>query len=72
MTREDKRTEVFDALVRRLTELGEDKTTVVERAQRMMNGWPWFSDKVDEHGHATHLDWMDAEVVRLLDLSVED
>jgi regulator of RNase E activity RraB len=65
------RTEVFDALVRRLTELGEDQATVVERAVSMANGWFYFSDNsMDEHGHETCRDWMDAEIVRLLDLGL--
>jgi hypothetical protein len=65
------RADVFDALVRRLTELDADKNTVVERAQTMVAGWEWFSDNsVDERGHETCRDWIDTEIVRLLDLDL--
>ena len=62
------RTEVFDALVQRLTELGGYEP-VTERAQYMLDHWWHFSDNsMDETGHETCRDWMDPEVVRLLDV----
>jgi hypothetical protein len=34
----------------------------------MLNGWEWFSDNsMDERGQETCRDWMDPEIVRLLD-----
>ena len=70
MTHEQK--SMIDALVRRLVELGADQTGLVERATSMINGWEWFSENsVDgERGHETCRDWMDAEVVRILDVAL--
>jgi hypothetical protein len=63
--------EVFDALVQRLLASGEDQSTVAERAQRMIDGWYYFSsNSVDDRGHETCRDWMDLEIVRLLDESI--
>jgi hypothetical protein len=60
--------EVFDALVQQLLASGEDQSTVAERAQNMIDGWYYFSsNSVDERGHETCRDWMDPEIVRLLD-----
>jgi hypothetical protein len=56
------RQEVFDALVQRLIATGEDQATVAEPAQRMVDRW----GKVD----VDMRDWMDSEVVRLLDKSL--
>jgi hypothetical protein len=62
--------EIFSDLVRRLLASGEDETTVAKSATRMISDWPWFSDNsVDERGRATYLDWMDEEIIRLLDES---
>jgi hypothetical protein len=59
--------DVFDALTRRLIETGADAA----RAWRMVRRWEWFSsNSVDDRGHETCRDWMDPEVVRLLDLSL--
>ena len=64
MTRDD----VFDALVQRLTELGEDKAAVTERARFMINNWTWTSDNsMDDRGHLTIYDWLDNRVAWLLD-----
>jgi hypothetical protein len=60
--------EVKGALVQRLIALGTHKAKVDEKATIMMNNWYRFSSNtVDEHGHETCRDWMDEEVVRLLD-----
>ena len=62
------RDHVFDALVQRLIELGEDKAAVAERARYMINGWSKFSDNsMDERGHLTCYDWMDSRIAWLLD-----
>jgi hypothetical protein len=60
--------EIYDAVVARLTAMGEPKKTVAERAKFMINNWSWFSDNsMDERGHETCRDWLDAELVRLFD-----
>jgi hypothetical protein len=61
--------EVFDALVQRLTALGNvDQATAPESAQVMINNWYKFSsNSVDERGNETCRDWLDPEIVRLLD-----
>jgi hypothetical protein len=62
------RDHVFDALVQRLIEFGEDKAAVAERARVMIKGWSWFSDNsMDERGHLTCYDWMDSRIAWLLD-----
>lgn len=62
---------ISDALVQRLIALGEDESAVIGRAKNMMMGWMRFSDNsMDEYGHETCRDWMDEEVVRLLDESL--
>jgi hypothetical protein len=59
---------VFDALIQRLIEFGEDKTLVAERVRSMIDGWTWFSDNsMDERGHLTCYDWMDSRIAWLLD-----
>jgi hypothetical protein len=66
---------VFEALARRLIALGSDETTVRKKAVSMVRGWDYFSsNSVDERGRETCRDWMDEEVVRLLDeaLSIHD
>src|SRR5262249_54914027 len=64
MTRDD----VFDALIHRLIELGEDKAAVAERARNMINGWSWFSENSDDgNGHLTCYDWLDSRIAWLLD-----
>jgi hypothetical protein len=51
------RDHVFDALVQRLIELGEDKAAAVEHARGMVNGWEWFSENSDDgRGHLTCYD----------------
>jgi hypothetical protein len=63
-----KQQEIFDALVRQLLASGEDQATAAKRAQSMINGWNYFSsNSVDDRGHETCRDWMDPEIVRLLD-----
>lgn len=63
--------EVFDALVDRLIALGEDRTTAAERARIMIINWFKFSENsMDDSGHETCRDWMDPEIVRLLDVSL--
>ena len=48
--------------------VGEDQSTVAERAQTMIDNWYYFSsNSVDDRGHETCRDWMDPEIVRLLD-----
>jgi hypothetical protein len=59
---------IFDAVVARLLALGHAKATVAARATFMINRWEYFSENsVDERGHETCRDWMDAELVELLD-----
>jgi hypothetical protein len=64
--------EAFDALVRHLRDVwGEDQATVAEHARDMINGWYKFSsNSVDDRGHETCRDWMDPEVVRVLDAAL--
>lgn len=57
-----------ELLTQRLIALGEDAATARERAPDMIKGWYYFSsNSMDDRGHETCRDWMDAEVVRLLD-----
>jgi hypothetical protein len=58
---------IRNALVQRMLALGYDEAAA-ERADRMMRSWDWFIDNsLDDSGHPTYLDWMDPELVRLLD-----
>jgi hypothetical protein len=63
-----KQQEILNTLVQRLIVLGWDQTTVAERAQGMIDLWDYFTDNaVDDCGQPTYLDWIDPEVVKLLD-----
>lgn len=64
--------DVLDALARRMIEMGENETFVAGRAEQMVRGWEYFSSNtVDDRGHETCRDWMDPEIVRLLDQSLD-
>jgi hypothetical protein len=60
---------VFEAIVSRLLVLGDDNEAAVKRATWLINNWRYtISEKSqDEFGHQTCRDWMDGEIVRLLD-----
>ena len=63
--------ELVHTLVQRLLTLGAPEGTVRESATNMIKGWWYFSENsMDERGHETCRDWMDEEVVRLLDASL--
>jgi hypothetical protein len=64
--------EVQNKLARRLVELGTDKKEAESKAHFMIWNWEKFSEhSQDETGHQTARDWLDSDVVRLLDQSLK-
>jgi hypothetical protein len=64
--------EIHNALTKRIIELGHDPATARGHARSMMIGWEKFIDyDSQETGGRQCGSWMDAEVVRLLDASLE-
>lgn len=65
--------EIFKALVQRLIASGrDDAASAPTHAAIMIGGWDWFTDNgCDETGRPTWEQWMDPEVVRLLDASLD-
>jgi hypothetical protein len=62
---------IRNALIQRMMALGYDDATA-ERADRMMRGWDWFTaNLVDDRCDPIYLDWMDPELVRLLDKALQ-
>jgi hypothetical protein len=68
----DAMSKIHDALAAHLLATGEsDKEAAAERATLMINGWEWFSENsMDERGVETCREWMDPEIVHLLDQSL--